>query len=483
MTLRALKGAKGDWESMAENVGGVPSAQLWREAGLSRRGLLRRSGALLAAGVMLGACNATGTGSGEPASPSKGPVSLRWSTWGDSQNPFNTTAAPKGVELFNAKFPNIKIQVEDQGPGYDFVAKNTAGWLSGDGPDISGHCCEYGLGFARQGFLLNMDPYVKRDARQVPTADYVDWMIKFFNSTEHGQWALPMYTGTIGLLYDRAAFQKKGQAFPDDSWDWNKYREVGQKLAEPQNGIWAREILLPGNVYRRFHQNGATMVDPKDDTKAAFASEKAITAMEYERNSVHRDQATVVTGGAKIPEAVRGLTQPQRMIAGKIAMFEGASFGLTRYVQSLSNDVDWDIAPLPKGPSGRFTLATGDAWSIWKGTKAKDASWEWVKFLQGDEWTDIATRVVGQQSARKSFQQRWLTSIKDANPRLADKNLKPFTEAIEKGYARPIEIFRKHADSDKEFIAAYNKSVRDADEEIATAMKAAAELVNQLNKS
>ena len=53
-------------------------------------------------------------------------------------------------------------------------------------------------------------------------------------------------------------------------------------------------------------------------------------------------------------------------------------------------EIDWEIAPLPKGPAGRFTLATNDGWSIWKGSKAPDATWELLKFLQSDEWTDIA---------------------------------------------------------------------------------------------
>jgi hypothetical protein len=105
-----------------------------------------------------------------------------------------------------------------------------------------------------------------------------------------------------------------------------------------------------------------------------------------------------------------------------------------------------------------------------------------MKFLQSDEWTDIATRVAGQQSARRSYQQRWITGMKEAYPKLADKNLKVFAEAVEKGYARPNAYFRKEAESNKEFVAAWDRAVRDADEEVAAAMRAAALLVDQLNK-
>ena len=45
---------------------------------------------------------------------------------------------------------------------------------------------------------------------------------------------------------------EKGIALPDDSWDWNKYREVALKIAEPDNKKWAREDVGSG-AHRRFH--------------------------------------------------------------------------------------------------------------------------------------------------------------------------------------------------------------------------------------
>jgi multiple sugar transport system substrate-binding protein len=445
--------------------------------------------ATTATAAFLAACATPGgaPGAGEgPANVAKAPATIRWSTWGDGQNPFNTTAVPQGLAIFNQKFPNIKVLPEIQeGGSATWGPKLVTGWLGGDGVDITGHCCDVSLDFTRQGFILNLDPFLKRDARAVPTQDYVEWLMKLFNSKENGQFALPMYTGTIALMYNRRRFQERGIPVPDDTWDWNKYRDVALRIAQPEQKRWARADVGVGSMYRRFHQNGATAVDPQDDTKAVFNSAKAIEALEFEKAGMHKDRSVVQVAGPLAPPETAPATQTQyvQINSGYISMWEGGAFTLTRYVSMLNDEIDWDIAPLPRGPVGRFTVATNDGWSIWKASKAPDATWELLKFLQSDEWTDIATRVAGQQSARRSHQQRWLTSIKEANPKLASKNLVPFTDAIEKGYARPIEFWRKDADSKKIFTDAYNKAVRDNEEEVGVAMKAAAEQINQINKA
>lgn len=453
-------------------------------AGISRRGLLARGGALAGSAALLAACaSSAGGGTQEAPGLGKEPVTIRWSTWGDAANPFNTTAVPRGLAIFNQKFPNIKVQPEIQNGGSaTWAPPLITGWIGGDGVDITGHCCDVSLDFARQGFLLNLEPSLKRDAKAVPTQDYVEWLMKLFNSKDNGQFALPMYTGTIALMFNKKRFQEKGVPLPDESWDWAKYRETGLKLAEPDKSRWAGEDVGAG-AHRRFHQNGANLVDPTDDTKALLNSPKALETLEYQRNQIHKDRSVVQIGGPKTPEIITAAKdQYGRINGGHVAMWEGGAFTLTRYTQFLSDDVDWDVTLLPKGPAGRFTLATNDGWSIWKGSKAKDATWELLKFLQSDEWTDIATRVAGQQSARRSHQNKWLTSIKEANPKLANKNLKAFTDGIEKGYARPIEFWRKDTDSKAIYTAAYNKSVRDGDAEVGAEMRTATEQINQLNK-
>ena len=43
--------------------------------------------------------------------------------------------------------------------------------------------------------------------------------------------------------------------------------------------------------------------------------------------------------------------------------------------------IDLGIAPIPSGPAGRFTSVNPTGAVVYKGTKAPDAAWEFVKFL------------------------------------------------------------------------------------------------------
>ncbi len=77
----------------------------------SRRRIMAGFAALVGTGAMA-AC-----APGAPAadvSKSKEPVTLRWSTWGDANNPFNSQGIPMGMPLFKQKFPKITVQPEVQ---------------------------------------------------------------------------------------------------------------------------------------------------------------------------------------------------------------------------------------------------------------------------------------------------------------------------------------------------------------------------------
>ncbi len=402
-------------------------------------------------------------------------VTLRWSTWGDDQNSFNRVAAPKGLELFKQSFPNVKVQIEPQ-IGEDWPTKNYTEWIAGSGPDMTGHAGQWGVQWGREGLLWDMAAAMKKDVPPRILDDYVDWLMKLFNLPERGQVALPMYSGTVALFYNKTVFQRKGVALPDASWDWTKYRDAAIKLqdqtrptagGDSQTGqgnqvasftFGRRQVRGYDRVMQRIHQAGGNYVDPKDDKKCVLDTPQALQALQYERDTNLKDK---VTGIEPEYEVTRGMDYFKALTNQRFAMWEEGSFALVRFTTQVERDVlsQIDVAPLPKGPKQRATLATNDGWSIWKGSKSIDEAWELVKFVQSDEWTEINAQATGQQPARKSFQELWVKLAKQGNPGLAHMNLNAFAEAIQQNYARPIELFRQQKFSRDVILTAFDEAV------------------------
>ena len=460
----------------------------------SRRTMLSRATGLIGVGALAAACGQQASSGGDKIAQGQSTreVAITWATWGNDTNTFNTDAVPKGLAIFNQRFPKVKINTltETTAGNVDWTTRNETAWIAGNGPDLSEHCCQWGPVWARENLFVNLDPYMKKDFPAKVKEDFVQWLMDLFHDQEHGQFALPMYSGTIGLYYIKTIFQKKGVAPPDETWDWNKYRDAAIKLNDPQNGVFGRrQVRGYDRILQRLHQAGGHYVDPKDDKKCVLDSPQAMQALQYERDANLKDKYTVRDGDFN---ATQGLDEYKSISTQKWAMWEEGSWRLVRYATNIDKDVvpQWDVAPLPKGPAQRGSLATNDGWSIWKGSKAIDECWELLKFLESDEWNNINARISGQQPPRKSFQDTWLKLIKEANPQLADKNLKVFTDAITQNYARPIELFRKHKDSNDMIVDMFNRavystetssSIKNGADSLDSAVKDVVQRVNDIN--
>jgi multiple sugar transport system substrate-binding protein len=290
-----------------------------------------------------------------------------------------------------------------------------------------------------------------------------------------------MYSGVDAVYYNKTAFKKAGIPFPDESWDWEKYGEIATKLTDPANQQWGRRLIASyDRTLQRIHQAGGHYVDPKDNRRCIVDQPEALRALQYEFDAGWKHQHAAKEDAPGFPP-LAGMNDTQIMASGRVVMSEEGSWRLVTYMNDLSPHVDWDVAPMPKGPVQRDALATNDGWSIWKGSKVPDEAWEWMKFLQGDEWMEINTRATGQQTARKSFQDKWVKLLKEANPGLAEKNLKPFTDAIQQNYARPIELFEKHAEAATIMNKAQNDSIRDGKTTVEAAYREAARQINALH--
>ena len=97
--------------------------------------------------------------------PQAEPVILDWALWGDSTW---VEAAQAGADAYTADNPNVTLNVLGV---KDSPSVYITSWVAGSGPDIA---MTWGVNLVqagREGLLLDMDPFIKRDS--FPLDDYI----------------------------------------------------------------------------------------------------------------------------------------------------------------------------------------------------------------------------------------------------------------------------------------------------------------------
>jgi len=117
------------------------------------------------------------------------PTELTFWTWvPDIQNE---------VDLFEAKYPDIKVKVENVGQGLPHYQKLRSAIEAGEGaPDVAQIEYQYIPSFVLPESLLDLTPYGGDELAD----DYVEWA---WNQVSPGDevWAIPQDVGPMGNLY------------------------------------------------------------------------------------------------------------------------------------------------------------------------------------------------------------------------------------------------------------------------------------------
>lgn len=169
---------------------------------------------------------------------------------------------------------------------------------------------------------------------------------------------LPVRFSTDVLLYNRDWFEKAGEPVPDESWDWQKFGDVAERLAKQRDLNYATVLPRPLLLMQSF---GTTLFA---DGKCKIDSPEAVAGLEFYRWLAIR--------GAPTSDGV------DLFRAQKIAMFVGRTEMLTEFDKI--TDFRWDVAPVPKGKV-RWSRLSVAGICVSSGTKHPREAWEFAKFV------------------------------------------------------------------------------------------------------
>ncbi|MDQ3248570.1 MAG: extracellular solute-binding protein [Chloroflexota bacterium] len=352
---------------------------------LSRRAFLRLS-SLAAGSLALAACTPAGQQAAAPnaeeggALPAGALVEIEYASY--DLGPANQ-AREAAATAFQAANPNIQVKLTVL-PYGDLWEKINALMAAGTPPDAM-----YGdfslLRHALEGRLLdltdlfNADPVLSEPANFL--TDLQDPLQAKYGTDKF--LALLLGTWVPILYYNRDLFDAAGVPYPDQTWTWDKVREAGKALNQPQQEQWGFQW---GTI---FDNTGWLWWEHKPEDywatpqifpeKTTWDSPAGLGVMKIFADFA-KDGAAIKPGEGEGFDNYAGAFG-----AGKVGMYAGGDWDAGWSFRDLP--FQWDMTLIPMVIDGyRPALNTMVASNTLSATSQHpEEAWQWIRFMTADE--------------------------------------------------------------------------------------------------
>jgi multiple sugar transport system substrate-binding protein len=308
---------------------------------------------------------------GRSASPRGGKVELSFMMWGE---PAELTVWKQIVADFEAANKNISVTVEVS--DWDSYWTKLKTLLAGQTPpDMFAIDAPLYLDYQSKGTLLNLTSYIDKNKSMLDGL-YPQTLQAY--QTADGYFGLPRDFQTIVLFYNKDMFDKAGLSYPTADWTWEDLRAAAKKLTLDTNAdgktdqygfnfdMWDME---PGYSEAIWSYGGDVL--NADHTKTLLGEPAARQAWQFLYDMTFVDKSVP---DATTSEEYGGDT----FAAGVSAMTPMGHWAVPGYAEA---GIKFDVAPMPAGPSGRFTSVNSAGFVISKGSKYPDQAFEFLKFV------------------------------------------------------------------------------------------------------
>ncbi|MEU1146801.1 ABC transporter substrate-binding protein [Streptomyces sp. NPDC005863] len=351
-------------------------------------------------GAALTACGGGTSGGGEGSNAS--PKTLTY--WASNQGP-SVTADKKILTPELKKFEEetgIKVKLEVV-PWSDLLNRILAATTSGQGPDVLNIGNTWSSSLQASGALL---PWDAENFKAIGGRDrFVDAALGSTGAAGKDPAAVPLYSLSYALYYNKAMFKEAGISKPPATWD--ELVTAGKKLSK--GGKWAlgaEGSNLVNNIHQAFalgKQHGADFFDAQG--KPTFTSHGAVAAVKQYVDFMAKDKI-IAPGNAEYAQ-----NQSLRDFAkGKTAMVLWQAAATTFAAQGMKPD-EWGVAPVPV-PSGKpgadrqvNSMVAGINMAVFKNTDNLDGARKFVKFMTSDAEQALLNKAYGSIPPVKTAQQ------------------------------------------------------------------------------
>jgi multiple sugar transport system substrate-binding protein len=281
------------------------------------------------------------------------------------------------VKAFNAKYPKIKVVVQNVGQGGPHYQKLRAGAASGKGlPDVAQVEFQYIPTFNQIGLLADIKPYVSKDFKK----KFADWTVSQVTGPKGEILAVPQDTGPMGMLYRKDIFAKYGISVPKT---WDEFAAAAKKLnaADPNVYLTNFSPNEPGGFNGLGWQAGARPFTPKSASsyKISLNDAGAVKTAKY--------WGDLVASGAVSVDPAWNNDWYAGFNNGKYATWLTAAWGpLFLAGQAKDTSGKWAAAPLPQWKAGQNVSGNwgGSTSAVMKASKNQIAAAVFAEFINSD---------------------------------------------------------------------------------------------------
>jgi multiple sugar transport system substrate-binding protein len=345
----------------------------------TRRALLRGAVTTAAtAGAALGAagiaaCGAPGQ-TGGTAQQNKGPVEIYFTLPGAAgleQDLYNGF-----INDFHARQSRIKVNHVFEPVFGDYPAKLRALLAADTWPDIAHQHLSVVQDFSQQGALTELKPYMNRD--KISEKDFIPVLVEEF--TYKGKlMAIPKDSAAFGVHYNKDMFDKAGIKYPTESWTWDEFLNICQRVTKPDAGQFALTTLRvdpSSENYEAILRSFGGSWYSKDLTKSNVDAAGSIDALQFFADLEFKHRVT--------PSAYKFQFTGDAWRGGVVAMTFG-HHSTTYFHKTEKREFKFDVVPIPKGKGGNFIAVGASGYALPSKAKYKDEGWELLKFLTSKE--------------------------------------------------------------------------------------------------
>lgn len=302
---------------------------------------------LLAATGLLAGCTA-------PADNSDEPVTLTFQSlaWQEA----TIAATEEIVDSWNADNPNVQVEIT-QG-SWDNVQDQLVTQFQGStAPDIIHYESAAIAGFAEQGYLADLSPYLSDELKDGITEDIWGTVTAGDDSIV----AVPTLLQSYVVFANADAFEAAGVEIPTgDELSWDDFQELAAELTDadsygagwglksPTATVMNMGLNFGGTFFET--EDGETTIDVGDDE---LEVPKRIHEMAYDDKSIEPVSLTL-SGTDSLPG----------FFGGDYAMFVGGNFYSEQMTSSAPEGFNWVVLPPLAGDEGPAQAANPQTMSV-----------------------------------------------------------------------------------------------------------------------